>query len=828
MKNTAITIAYPSFRFYLILLFLQSLPFLLQAQCPNDTIPPMCIAPADVSIYCQTLDSLNLDLSDNMGLDSIFGIPSFSDDCPGATITYGNVITDNLSTCGIGVISRYFLAQDSAGNAMGCVQNITVNGDPVYRLMLPGDSAPGDTIYEMPSIVDDPCNLPTFSYADVVYDFNCDMEWDIIERKWTFVDWCLGGAGIPPLPLPRLDINGDGLIGDGYTVEMDQGQTYLVLNGVRDTVIIPYNGIFTYVQILRNTGLENDQVTINGNIFSDDDFNCELDPNEPGIPQQIVELDALPSGLSYQTISDSLGNYAFDVCSMDTSFSIHLPLPFNYAGSCGTSYQFDSPGSTDTTINLPIQLPDCPLLIVDAGFWGIRPCFSSSVAIDYKNFSFETVPGASIEVILDPDMSYLGSGIPPLSINGDTLVFSLDTLSPLEADRFFIGIFLDCDAPVGQTHCVKATISPDTICEPIDPAWSGASIDLTGTCVGDSLEFVLRNVGTAGMVDEQNYIVVEDVLMLLNNPFQLAMGESTIIRVPANGATWHASAPQEPFHPGLDMPAITIEGCGGLNNPGQAMSFIQNDANPFVSIHCMPSTNSYDPNDKLVFPAGIGDQHQIEANTDLEYMIRFQNTGTAPAIKVVILDTLSESLDISTIQTGAASHDYTFERLDEGKVFRFTFDQIMLPDSNANEPASHGFVKYRLQQKPNLPIGTRIENRAGIYFDFNDPIITNTAFVTIGEDIFEVIVTKTEDAYSATSLQVYPNPAAPEAIISIGQLPVQEGQVQLYNLSNQLLRQQNYQGSKTKMALHNLPRGFYLLKIWADGQLVGTSKLIVH
>ena len=30
----------------------------------------------------------------------------------------------------------------------------------------------------------------------------------------------------------------------------------------------------------------------------------------------------------------------------------------------------------------------------------------------------------------------------------------------------------------------------------------------------------------------------------------------------------------------------------------------------------------------------------------------------------------------------------------------------MLPDSNINEPASHGFVKFKIAQQPDLEIGT--------------------------------------------------------------------------------------------------------------------------
>ena len=58
----------------------------------------------------------------------------------------------------------------------------------------------------------------------------------------------------------------------------------------------------------------------------------------------------------------------------------------------------------------------------------------------------------------------------------------------------------------------------------------------------------------------------------------------------------------------------------------------------------------------------------------------------------------------------------------------------MLPDSNVNEPASHGFIKFRIQQKASNPTGARIENTAAIYFDYNAPVLTNTTWHTIGND----------------------------------------------------------------------------------------------
>ncbi len=54
-----------------------------------------------------------------------------------------------------------------------------------------------------------------------------------------------------------------------------------------------------------------------------------------------------------------------------------------------------------------------------------------------------------------------------------------------------------------------------------------------------------------------------------------------------------------------------------------------------------------------------------------------------------------------------------------------------MPDSTTNEVESHGFIKFKVNQIPNLAEGIVLENNAGIYFDFNDPIITNTTQHTI-------------------------------------------------------------------------------------------------
>src|SRR5690606_38864202 len=164
------------------------------------------------------------------------------------------------------------------------------------------------------------------------------------------------------------------------------------------------------------------------------------------------------------------------------------------------------------------------------------------------------------------------------------------------------------------------------------------------------------------------------------------------------------------------------------------------------------------PNDKTGYPTGLGTAHDILQNQEIEYLIRFQNIGTDTAVNVVILDTLSADLDIFSLRSGVSSHPYEF-RMYGSRVLEWHFNNIMLPDSFTNEPASNGFVTFKVKQNPDLPYGTVIENTAAIYFDFEAPVITNTYFHTVSPPQ-TTIITNAKPLLEGNniSVKVIPNP----------------------------------------------------------------------
>lgn len=178
---------------------------------------------------------------------------------------------------------------------------------------------------------------------------------------------------------------------------------------------------------------------------------------------------------------------------------------------------------------------------------------------------------------------------------------------------------------------------------------------------------------------------------------------------------------------------------------------LHNDSNN-VKTTCAIIRGAFDPNDKTALVNGKELNSFVPPNNLITYQIRFQNTGNDTAFNVFIKDTLDSNLDWSTFKFIASSHPANYS-LTESRILRFDFPEIYLPDSNANEIASHGFVIYSIEQKPQIKIGNKIKNKAYIYFDFNDPVLTNEVMLEVQEPL-----STSHESKKINNLRAVPNP----------------------------------------------------------------------
>ncbi|GEM_PF-5864092 len=248
-----------------------------------------------------------------------------------------------------------------------------------------------------------------------------------------------------------------------------------------------------------------------------------------------------------------------------------------------------------------------------------------------------------------------------------------------------------------------------------------------------------------------------------------------------------------------------------------------NGARPIQSFttECQNNIGSFDPNDKKVFPKGVGEEFTILPNQPLKYQIRFQNTGTDTAFSVVIVDTISPMLDLTSLRMGASSHPFSWTI--EKSVLRLRFENILLPDSTTNEAGSHGFVNFFLNQIPDLPNGTLLENNAAIYFDFNEPVLTNTIWNTVDEN-----VAAKEIQPSFITFDIYPNPAKKSvSIILKSKVPLRNTTIELFNSNGKSLYSTTFNSPPSILELPNLVSGIYWLRMMDGTGGIGIKKFIV-
>ncbi|MBI1224984.1 MAG: T9SS type A sorting domain-containing protein [Bacteroidetes bacterium] len=566
---------------------------------------------------------------------------------------------------------------------------------------------------------------------------------------------------------------------------------------------------------------------ISGKIFHDLDGTCTETASDYAL--KYWKVRAIGANETYYSIADADGQYSIYLPQGTYDVQVLPASPLWVA--CTPTYTSVVVGPVPVGgLDFAEQaLLECPAMEVEMSTGLLRRCFQNTYSVLYCNHGTAMANDAQVVVTLDSFFINVSSSAPFTTAPGNVYTFDVGDVAPNDCGWIPIDFELSCDAELGQTHCSSAHIYPDTSCVPPLPLWSGADLQVTGECLGDSIVFTVTNIGD-DMPEPVPYVIIEDIMIQMSGEtLQLQQGESITVTVPANGSTWRFVANELAFNPYDNFASATVEGCGTNSSGGVSFGFVNlfplPDGSPFEDMDCKESIGSFDPNDKVGLPLGVDAEHFIEQNQDLSYTIRFQNTGTDTAFNVVVLDQLPASLDPGTFRFLGSSHPCEYQLNGNGYA-RFTFENIMLPDSNVNEVASHGFVKFAIAQKTDLPLGTQIENEAGIYFDFNDPVITNRTLHTVGKD-FLMEVSATQTLVKGLEMEVYPNPTTAIANFRFKGLELKEGRLMVFDQFGKQVSTMSFTGTTCQFDGSGMASGLYFFKVVNADKPIAAGKLIV-
>lgn len=563
---------------------------------------------------------------------------------------------------------------------------------------------------------------------------------------------------------------------------------------------------------------------LTGKVEKDTDGDCAT--YDPEYPLQNWIVTATGANTWYAN-TDSSGRYLMFVDTGAYTLNARSPLGVLWA-LCDSNQTAGVPNVSDTlVVDFTVRsLADCPFMSVDLALPALVRCFESSGTMLCCNRGTVVADSAWVDLLLDPALQLVSATASYDSAGSGRYRFPLGQVDVGECGSIGFTVLTDCDSTeLGQTLCLSAHIFPDSLCIPVDN-WSGAEVHVIARCESDTAAvFEVKNTRPVGS-QLLEYIIIEDDVVLQQDHNTYGPGQSRIMTVDhPDGHFFRLESQQEPGHPFSTQVAAWLEGCGGLNSLGFTNQFFLDNGIPAEDVECLEVVGSYDPNDKQGFPYGVGNERFVKANTDLEYLIRFQNTGTAPAHFVVIRDTLSSLLDPGSLGLGAASHPYTWT-LDGQGFLTIRFDNINLPDSFSNEAASHGFVSFRLAQRPGLPDGTVLFNRASIYFDYNGAVQTNRTRHTVGTDFLDVVSVTNGGMATPDALVVFPNPATGAATIVLKQEIPGKVSLLLTDVSGKMVLQKSVSGGQIELQRPELPPGMYIARLVQNGRVVAIGKIV--
>ena len=575
--------------------------------------------------------------------------------------------------------------------------------------------------------------------------------------------------------------------------------------------------------------------TATGKVVKKENSDCIQDANEPPLQKRVFVAE--PG--SYFGSSNTAGKFAINLDQGVYSVQ-QIPLSPSIAQ---IEPQFCPPsnGSIPVTINGLIDtIPNvnfindvrfCPILNISQVHFLMRPCMKSSLRIGIENLGNLVSDTEYVHIKFPPQLHFISaSSIYDYNAIDSTYRFKIKPLQPFESISISIVDSVSCN-PIqltGQTLCVKATIPNVPNCLLQSPNWDGANLEVASRCLtSGQTRFNIRNSGNA-MPNTAQYQIFIDSALVYQAAFQLGANGTMSVTLPVNAPSGFARlvVPQSANHPLSTFASAEANCATGLSTNGL---FPPPDQSPLVDIECVTVTNAYDPNDKLVYPRGWGTAGNVEPETEFNYTIRFQNTGTDTAFKVVLVDTLDQNLDIASLQIGIASHPFEFKVSGKGRpVLSWTFNNILLPDSNTNQEKSNGFVRFSIRPKGGLALGIRLENFGDIYFDFNEPIRTNTTVNTLWRPTYTpgildtVFVTSAKGLVSKT-LNIYPNPSKGSFEMEV----LESGNLQVVNLQGEIILTQKARKGTNQFNVSALPKGLYLLKLETE-KGVQMQKLVLE
>ena len=440
-------------------------------------------------------------------------------------------------------------------------------------------------------------------------------------------------------------------------------------------------------------------------------------------------IDSTCSGLHFSVLSASSSalsiSTTFGDGTSDTTLLAHISSGDQYAG---VDHPYNAPGTYS----------------IKQILW------KAGIAIDSAHFSFHYTLCKNIAVnfYIDGNANCIkdssdGINYLPVLTEVDSNGVTVDTISALTSFNYSahgnpgdIYAFKVISLPAGLTFAcggdgvVRDTL--DTVSNGIKNNYLG--FDCSSAPGFDLVENVTLNCGrhvASGTITIDNTYcnpVNSVVTMNIDPKYIFDYSYPAPTSVVGNTVTWNYSGLG--LGSGVQVISFYLNVPGAWLAPGDTILSSINitpfpgdvDTTNNVCIRTDTVKSSYDPNEMSVIPSGF-----ILPGTTLQYTINFENTGNDTAHNISVMDTLSDNVDVRSLRADLASAAMAITTFKAGghNIVKFDFPKINLLDSS-HHGLCNGLVIFHVKTKGTLADGATVFNHAGIIFDDNPVVVTDT------------------------------------------------------------------------------------------------------
>jgi Secretion system C-terminal sorting domain len=353
-----------------------------------------------------------------------------------------------------------------------------------------------------------------------------------------------------------------------------------------------------------------------------------------------------------------------------------------------------------------------------------------------KNRYFVTISNESLynsdeliaKITLDKDLELISASL-PYTKNGNSILFSLDSLKSFDTKHIELITKLSCSAELSLTHRVKAELLPVSCL----PTWTKAILSVDASCDNNFVTLMCKNIGNTDMDTPSKYELWTNQFATEKGVLFLKKGESKTFQLPKNGDTYHIECEQITGYTLSDRPSLTIENCGvnntGIAKVGYGNAFRYDEAAPHIA-YTQAMNSLGNPNKIEAISCSLGELHFTNDKNYLEYCARVRNTTGKTQDSIEFELTFQNAIDLSTFHIESSNREVTYQTAYNNKIYA-KMKNLHLTDYSKDSTKADAFIRFKVKPDNNLEADSYfsdfyLEGKA--LFNGSEPLTLNPTY----------------------------------------------------------------------------------------------------